>query len=225
MEHCVFCAFLSTGKDYRDCGRPCDTHRVAPARPRRRRASAQGRRRLPQHRFQQPRPDRRRVRRAPARARRAQFPRRVPQRGRRRGPPHRGALPAAPARRNHRRRSLARAQAHQPARRHPRPDGNRPAGEPFICIPPCMDPTNGKPTPPSPARRPGNQGRADHLRAHLGRPRGAFRPRAPALPQGDHPPRRRARRRQGHQHRLHRQDPRPHLRAHRDELAARHARR
>ena len=29
MEHCVFCAFLSKGKDYRDCGRPCDTHRVA----------------------------------------------------------------------------------------------------------------------------------------------------------------------------------------------------
>jgi putative protease len=28
MEHCVFCAFLSTGKDYHDCGRPCDTHRV-----------------------------------------------------------------------------------------------------------------------------------------------------------------------------------------------------
>ena len=28
MEHCVFCAFLSTGKDYRDCGRPCDTHQV-----------------------------------------------------------------------------------------------------------------------------------------------------------------------------------------------------
>ena len=26
MEHCVFCAFLSKGKDYRDCGRPCDTH-------------------------------------------------------------------------------------------------------------------------------------------------------------------------------------------------------
>ena len=24
MEHCLFCAFLSTGKDYRDCGRPCD---------------------------------------------------------------------------------------------------------------------------------------------------------------------------------------------------------
>ena len=28
MEHCVFCAFLSTGKDYRDCGRPCDSHVV-----------------------------------------------------------------------------------------------------------------------------------------------------------------------------------------------------
>lgn len=26
MEHCVFCAFLSDGKDYRDCGRPCDKH-------------------------------------------------------------------------------------------------------------------------------------------------------------------------------------------------------
>ena len=28
MEHCVFCAFLSTGKDFRDCGRPCDVHDV-----------------------------------------------------------------------------------------------------------------------------------------------------------------------------------------------------
>jgi U32 family peptidase len=28
MEHCVFCAFLSTGKDYRDCGRPCETQQV-----------------------------------------------------------------------------------------------------------------------------------------------------------------------------------------------------
>jgi U32 family peptidase len=28
MEHCVFCAFLSQGTDYRDCGRPCDTHEV-----------------------------------------------------------------------------------------------------------------------------------------------------------------------------------------------------
>jgi putative protease len=28
MEHCVFAAFLSTGRDHRDCGRPCDTHRV-----------------------------------------------------------------------------------------------------------------------------------------------------------------------------------------------------
>jgi putative protease len=28
MEHCVFCAFLSTGTDYRNCGRPCDRHDV-----------------------------------------------------------------------------------------------------------------------------------------------------------------------------------------------------
>jgi putative protease len=28
MEHCVFCAFLSTGTDYTNCGRPCDRHDV-----------------------------------------------------------------------------------------------------------------------------------------------------------------------------------------------------
>jgi U32 family peptidase len=28
MEHCVFAAFLSNGKDFRDCGRPCDHHKV-----------------------------------------------------------------------------------------------------------------------------------------------------------------------------------------------------
>ena len=28
MEHCVFAAFLSAGKDHRDCGRPCDRHKV-----------------------------------------------------------------------------------------------------------------------------------------------------------------------------------------------------
>lgn len=28
MEHCVFAATLSNGKDWRDCGRPCDHHRV-----------------------------------------------------------------------------------------------------------------------------------------------------------------------------------------------------
>ena len=26
MEHCVFCAFLSQGTDYTNCGRPCDKH-------------------------------------------------------------------------------------------------------------------------------------------------------------------------------------------------------
>jgi putative protease len=28
MEHCVFCAFLSKGTDFRNCGRPCDKHDV-----------------------------------------------------------------------------------------------------------------------------------------------------------------------------------------------------
>jgi U32 family peptidase len=28
MEHCVFCAFLSQGTDYTNCGRPCDHHDV-----------------------------------------------------------------------------------------------------------------------------------------------------------------------------------------------------
>lgn len=28
MEHCVFCAFLSSGTDYTNCGRPCDTRAV-----------------------------------------------------------------------------------------------------------------------------------------------------------------------------------------------------
>jgi putative protease len=28
MEHCVFAAFLSKGSSYRDCGRPCEQHRV-----------------------------------------------------------------------------------------------------------------------------------------------------------------------------------------------------
>lgn len=29
MEHCLFCAFLTKGKDFRDCGRPCDTTELA----------------------------------------------------------------------------------------------------------------------------------------------------------------------------------------------------
>jgi U32 family peptidase len=28
-EHCVFCRFLSTGTSYKDCGRPCEEHKVA----------------------------------------------------------------------------------------------------------------------------------------------------------------------------------------------------
>jgi U32 family peptidase len=33
-EHCVFCRFLSSGKDYTDCGHPCETHRVSVRDPR-----------------------------------------------------------------------------------------------------------------------------------------------------------------------------------------------
>jgi putative protease len=29
MEHCIFCAFLSSGTDYTNCGRPCDHHDVS----------------------------------------------------------------------------------------------------------------------------------------------------------------------------------------------------
>lgn len=28
-EHCVFCRFLSAGTSYKDCGHPCETHRIA----------------------------------------------------------------------------------------------------------------------------------------------------------------------------------------------------
>src|SRR5690606_26857132 len=28
MEHCVFCAFMSSGTDYTNCGRPCEKHEV-----------------------------------------------------------------------------------------------------------------------------------------------------------------------------------------------------
>jgi putative protease len=28
MEHCLFCAFLTSGTDYTNCGRPCDRHAV-----------------------------------------------------------------------------------------------------------------------------------------------------------------------------------------------------
>jgi putative protease len=28
MEHCVFCAFMSDGTDYTNCGRPCEKHEV-----------------------------------------------------------------------------------------------------------------------------------------------------------------------------------------------------
>jgi putative protease len=41
-EHCVFCRFLSSGTSYKDCGHPCETHRVA-LRDRGQRVPAPGR--------------------------------------------------------------------------------------------------------------------------------------------------------------------------------------
>lgn len=29
IEHCLFCRFLSEGTSYKDCGKPCETHKVA----------------------------------------------------------------------------------------------------------------------------------------------------------------------------------------------------
>ena len=55
MEHCVFAATLSNGKDFHDCGRPV---RQPPRRPQRSRRlpphPPHPRRRLPQHRLQRP---------------------------------------------------------------------------------------------------------------------------------------------------------------------------
>ena len=85
MEHCVFCAFLSTGTDYTQLRPPVRRARREAARPRRRGASGQGRRRLPQHGVQRAGPDRRGVCVAHAGAGRAPFPHRVPERNARPG--------------------------------------------------------------------------------------------------------------------------------------------
>ena len=63
MEHCVFCAFLSSGTDYRELRPPLRPARREAARPRGRGASGEGGRRLPQHRLQRAGADRRGIRR------------------------------------------------------------------------------------------------------------------------------------------------------------------
>ena len=52
MEHCVFAALLSNGKDWRDCGRPCDRHEVGLRDRTGADIPADCRHRLPQHRVQ-----------------------------------------------------------------------------------------------------------------------------------------------------------------------------
>ncbi len=61
MEHCVFCVFLSKGTTAKDCGRPCETPRRPPARPRGPAPPPAGRRRLPQHALQRQGANRRQV--------------------------------------------------------------------------------------------------------------------------------------------------------------------
>jgi putative protease len=122
MEHCVFCTFLSKGKDYRDCGRPCEKHRVRAARPRRRRAHPQGRRRLPEHALQLARPDGGRMRHPAPLPRRPPLPRGVRRRGRLDRDAHAREISGPAQGRPRRHRALERPQGPQSARRHARHD-------------------------------------------------------------------------------------------------------
>ncbi len=84
---------------------------------------AQGRRRLPQHRFQFAGADRRGICGTAPRARRPQFPRGIPERKSRGSRSHHHEIPAVAARRNFRHAALARTEIIQSTRRHARPDG------------------------------------------------------------------------------------------------------
>ena len=123
MEHCVFCAFLSSGTDFRELRPPVRRARREIARPRGRGASGKGGRRLPQHRLQCAGADRRGICVADARTGHAPFPRGISQRNTGAGDADHCEIPAAFARRNHRRATLARIEIVQPTRRHARPDG------------------------------------------------------------------------------------------------------
>ena len=83
-EHCVYAHLLSTGRDYRTCGRPCEQHEVA-LRDRVGLVHPVDRRcRLPQHRVQRAGAERGDARARAARARRAALPGRARARDRRR---------------------------------------------------------------------------------------------------------------------------------------------
>ena len=75
-------------------------------------------------------------------------------------------------------------------------------------------------SPPAPSGS-GNQRCSGHLRRRLARSRVHLRTRSASFSQGNHPARRRARLRQGHQYILHPQGPRSHLRARRRKFASR----
>jgi len=73
-EHCVFCRFLSTGTSYKDCGRPCEKHRVELKDSAGRAHPVMGRHRLPQHRLRSRSPGKRAPISNTARRRRPSFP-------------------------------------------------------------------------------------------------------------------------------------------------------
>jgi len=116
MEHCVFCAFLSTGTDYRNCGRPCDVHdvrlrdRVGAEHP------LKARHGLPQYGVQLAGADRRGVCFPDDGTRRTPFPRGIPERNAGAGDGDHFKIPPALAGRNHRHPALARIETDEPAR-------------------------------------------------------------------------------------------------------------
>ena len=126
MEHCVFCAFLSDGTDYRNCGRPCDRQtvrlrdRVGLEHPLK--ADAGCRNTVFNARAQTGAESVERLRALGSAAfspgvRAGDTPRR--------GDDGAGALPRVAARGDQRRGVVARAEIKQPTRRHARADGAR----------------------------------------------------------------------------------------------------
>ena len=122
MEHCVFCAFLSSGTDFRNCGRPCDRHdvklrdRVGAEHPVK--ADVGCRNTVFNALAQTGAEYVSRMLALGVRHFRVEFLNETPEQV---DADHR-PIPPAPARRNHRRATLARIEIAQSARRHPRSD-------------------------------------------------------------------------------------------------------
>ena len=128
MEHCVFCAFLSSGTDYTNCGRPCDVHdvklrdRVGAEHPLK--ADVGCRNTVFNALAQTGAEYVERMLALGVRHFRVEFLNETPEQV---DANHHEVSPAA-ARRNHRRATVARVEAVQPTRRHARPDGRSDGG-------------------------------------------------------------------------------------------------